>query len=444
MWTGLRNIYLPDRFFLLFGGVVGLLALGFPFPVFFFIGLASFMVALALVLMDVFLVFSRRIEMDVHRRLPKVLSLGDLNFVVLDLHNRSPLALQVTLIDELPVEFQIRNFAKKIHMASDSSKEIRYELKPNKRGSYSFGAVLLYVSTTLGLVQRRINKPLATSVPVYPSILQMKKYGLKAFDKVTALQGIKKIRRIGHSYEFEQIRGYVRGDDYRSINWKATGRKAGLMVNQYEDERAQQVYCIIDKSRVMRLPFDGLSLMDYAINTSLVMSNVALQKHDKAGLLTFSDKIGSILKADRKGDQMNKILMALYNEKERSVEANYELVYQAVRRLIKGRSLLLLFTNFESSFALERVLPVLRKINLQHLLVVIFFENTEIVDFAYREVNDLEAIYTQTMAQKFVAEKRQLVQKLRQFGIQAVLTRPEELSVNTINKYLELKARGLI
>ena len=99
------------------------------------------------------------------------------------------------------------------------------------------------------------------------------------------------MRRIGHSYEFEQIKNYVRGDDYRSINWKATSRRGHLMVNQYEDERAQQVYNIIDKSRSMKMPFNGMSLLDYAINTSLVISNVALQKHDRAGLMTFSDKM---------------------------------------------------------------------------------------------------------------------------------------------------------
>ena len=444
MWRAIRNTYLPNRFFFLFGGVIVLFALGFPFPVFYYVGLASWLVALALVLADTGLLFSRRVDLDVKRRLPKVLSLGDPNPIVLEIHNRSPYRLDLTLIDELPVEFQIRDFAKEFRMEADSQRNLTYDLTPTRRGAYAFGAVQLFVCSPLGLVQRRVTIPQEVSIPVYPSILQVKKYSLKSFQKVTTLQGVKKMRRIGHSYEFEQIKEYVRGDDYRGINWKATSRKAGLMVNQYEDERAQQVYCLIDKSRVMRLPFHGLSLMDYAINTSLVMSNIVLQKHDKAGLLTFSDKIGSILKADRKGDQMHKILMALYNEKERQGEANYELVYQAVRRLIKGRSLLLLFTNFESSFALERVLPVLRRINLQHLLVVIFFENTEIRDFAYQEVSDLESIYTQTMAQKFVAEKVQQVQKLRQYGIQAILTRPEELSVNTINKYLELKARGLI
>ena len=184
--------------------------------------------------------------------------------------------------------------------------------------------------------------------------------------------------------------------------------------------------------------------MDYAINTSLVLSNIALQKHDRAGLISFSDKIGTTLKADSNPTQLNKILYALYKEKERSKEANFELLYHAARKLITGRSLLLLFTNFESSQALERVLPILRRINTFHLLVVVFFENTEIKEYAEKEVDTLEDIYHQTVAQKFLSEKTQMVQRLRQYGIQAILTRPADLSINTVNKYLELKARGLI
>ncbi|MEZ4983499.1 MAG: DUF58 domain-containing protein [Saprospiraceae bacterium] len=272
----------------------------------------------------------------------------------------------------------------------------------------------------------------------------MKQFEMKAFERISAPGGLKQMRRIGHSYEFDQIKNYVLGDDYRSINWKATGRRGHLMVNQYEDERAQQIYCIIDKSRVMRMPFDGLTLMDHAINTSLVLSNIALKKHDRAGLLTFSDKLGSILKADNKPQQLNQILQTLYKEQDRHTEANYELLYYFSRKLVTGRSLMVLLTNFESMSALDRVLPVLRHVNAFHLLVVVFFENTAIRDFAHQPAATIEGIYQQTMARKFLAEKQAMVQKLRQYGIQAVLTRPEELSMNTINKYLELKSRGLI
>jgi uncharacterized protein (DUF58 family) len=184
--------------------------------------------------------------------------------------------------------------------------------------------------------------------------------------------------------------------------------------------------------------------MDYAINASLVISNIVLRKYDRAGLITFSDKLGATIKAERKASQLNTILHALYREKERKGEADYDLLYHASRKLIAGRSLLLLFTNFESTYALERVLPVLRRMNQRHLLVVIFFENTELHDFARQPARDLESIYHQTIAEKFLAEKVQLVHKLRQYGIQSILTAPEDLSVRTVNKYLELKARGLI
>ena len=184
--------------------------------------------------------------------------------------------------------------------------------------------------------------------------------------------------------------------------------------------------------------------MDYAINTALVISNIALKKHDRAGLITFSAGLGSAIKAERKPDQLHTILHALYKEREQPQEANYELLYNAVSRLINGRSLLFLYTNFESMYALERVLPLLRRINRMHLLVVVFFKNTEIATFAQTPANTLEGVYEQTTAQKSVMEKTQIVQKLRQFGIQAILTEPENLSLNTVNKYLELKSRGFI
>ncbi|GJM31154.1 MAG: hypothetical protein DHS20C18_01550 [Saprospiraceae bacterium] len=403
-----------------------------------------FVVALAFILLDVMLLFNPSVNVRVRRKMSKVFSLGDPNPVTLQLRNRANFKLFIKVIDELPVQLQIRDFDRDLELDAEEATELHYELRPLMRGEYSFGMINIFMSTRIGLVEKRYQHDFPMTVPVYPSIIQMKQYELRAFDRISHGKGIKKIRRIGHSYEFEQIKNYVRGDDYRSVNWKASSRRGTLMVNQYQDERAQQVYCIIDKSRTMRMPFEGLSLMDYAINTSLVISNIALQKYDRAGLITFSDKIGTTLKADSKPTQLNKILLSLYKEKERPLEANYELLYHATRKLISGRSLLLLFTNFESMYALERMLPILRRINTFHLLVVVFFENTEIRDFAGQEVTNLEGIYHQTIARKFLSEKMQMVQMLKQYGIQAVFTAPEDLSINTINKYLELKSRGLI
>jgi uncharacterized protein (DUF58 family) len=440
----MRALYLTNVFFWVMGGLVVVFAGSFAVPWMLPVVQALLVLALILVGIDIYLLFAAKDVVSCTRIVPKLFSLADDNTVKIEVTNNTNQWWSVTLIDELPVQFQMRGFKRQFPLEAEDTQTVVYPLRPKERGEFFFGNINVFLSTRIGLAQRRIIVDTPQRVPVYPSIIQMKQYELKAFARVSDQQGIKKIRRIGHSYEFEQIKNYVRGDDYRSINWKASSRRGGLMVNQYEDERAQQVYCIIDKGRAMRMPFEGLSLMDYAINSSLVISNIALRKYDKAGLITFSDKIGTTLKADSKPTQINKILRALYKEKERPLESNFELLYYAARKLITGRSLFLLFTNFESMYALERVLPILRRINRFHLLVVVFFENTEIRKFVEQEVTTMEDIYQQTVAQQFLYEKRQMVQKLNQYGIQAVLTAPEDLSVNTINKYLELKSRGLI
>ena len=272
----------------------------------------------------------------------------------------------------------------------------------------------------------------------------MKKFELQLFSQTAVFQGIKKVRRLGNNNEFEQIKNYVQGDDLRTVNWKATSRKGELMVNQYQDERAQQVYCIIDKSRSMRTPFEQLSLLDHSINASLVMSNVILKKGDKAGVITFSDKLGSRVPAEGSGLQLRKIMDVLYKQKTQYLESNFESLYYGIRSIIKGRSLVLLFTNFESHYALERNLPLLRRISQQHLLVVVFFENTEIVKVAQQKSNNVKDIYVKTMAGKFALEKKKMVQELNKHGIQSILTKPQDLTVNTINKYLEIKSRGML
>lgn len=272
----------------------------------------------------------------------------------------------------------------------------------------------------------------------------MKKFELKSPLLISMNEGIKKIRRIGHTYEFEQIKEYVLGDDSRTINWKASSRRATLMVNQYEDERSQQVYSIIDKSRIMKLAFNEQTLLDYSINTTLVLSNLILQKHDKAGLITFSDKIGTIIPAERNELQLKKIFEALYNEKEHFLEAEYELLYHMVRNVIKNRSLIFLYTNFESVQAFERILPILRQINKLHLLVVMFFDNEEVYDLSKKPVGKLFDIYVQVMARKYLFDKNQIKTELNNHGIHCIKSLPGELSVQTINKYLELKSRGLV
>jgi uncharacterized protein (DUF58 family) len=244
--------------------------------------------------------------------------------------------------------------------------------------------------------------------------------------------------------EFEQIKDYVTGDDIRNLNWKATARRGMLMVNNYTDERSQQVYCIIDKGRLMKMPFAGLTLLDYAINSTLVLSNVCLKKQDKIGLVTFADKMGTVIAADRKLIQRENILQVLYKQQTAFLESDFEMLYMQVRKKIKQRSLLILYTNFESLNGLRRQVNYLRLIAKHHLLLVVFFENTELSKLSHATAFNKEDIYIKTIAEKFVFEKKLVVKELQKYGILSMLTTPEQLTVNTVNKYLELKTKQAI
>jgi uncharacterized protein (DUF58 family) len=398
----------------------------------------------ALILTDVLLLFRARRGLYGYRLTPDKLSNGDENEIRIYIENFYPFTVSIQVIDEIPHQFQKRDISFRLNLAPQTNKTITYFLRPVKRGEYSFGVVNSYVCSPLKLVKRRFRFSADAVVPVYPSYIQMRKYELMAISNRLAEVGIKKIRRIGHNMEFELIKEYVAGDDVRTINWKATARKAHLMVNHYQDERSQQVYSLINKGRVMQMPFNGMSLLDYAINACLVISNIAIRKSDKAGLITFQNDIGTTLPASGSNRQMARIQELLYNQKTGYRESDFSVVYSHIRRKITQRSLLLLFTNFESVYGMQQQLPFLKHLNQLHVLVVIFFENTELTALASTPATDIKDIYYKAVAEKFVFDKKLIVKELRQAGIQTILTPPETLTVNTINKYLELKARSMI
>ncbi len=439
-----KDLFLGNRLFFGLGFSVILFLLSFFFswlgdiPVFFFCAL------ILLLLIDLFLLYRTQNGLFASRNAPERLSNGDENDLNIYAESFYPFPITLGLIDEIPFQFQKRDVWFKTSLKPRGHKMINYQLRPTKRGEYEFGDIRAYVQSPLALVSRRYNFEQAEVLPVYPSFLQMQKYELLAVSNRLTDLGIKKVRRIGQSMEFEQIKNYVPGDDYRTINWKATARKGDTMVNSFTDEKSQQVYCIIDKSRVMKMPFEGLSLLDYAINATLALLNIAMLKEDRAGLITISEKIGAVLPADRRPGHLHKILQILHKEKTRYLETNMEALYAKVRTVIKQRSLVVFFTNFESLSAMERQLPYLRKIARLHLLLVVFFKNTELETITEMPAEDVEKIYIKTIAEKFLYEKKLIVRELNRYGIQSILCDPQELTGNTINRYLEIKSRKQI
>jgi uncharacterized protein (DUF58 family) len=438
-----KNLFLTRRFFYLFWGCVLLFLFSLILPWLLAVAIVCILVLAASTLIEIALLYAIK-GVVAERILPEKFSNGNDNPVQILIENRYNFPVKLQIYEDYPVQFQIRDGGFDVSLGRNESKQLNYSLKPLKRGEYVFGYVNTLVTSSLGLVYRRFRTCKDQSVAVYPSFLQMRRFELMAVSNRLTEIGVKKIRKVGSSTEFEHIRPYVQGDDPRKVNWQATSRRGDLMVNNYQDERSQQVYCLIDKGRVMKMPFEGMSLLDYAINASLVLLNTAMIKGDKAGLITFSNQISNVVPAERRPTQMNKIMEVLYTQRTFYKESDYEILYATAKLKITQRSLLILFTNFETIEALNRQLFFLRKLASQHLLVVILFENTEMNELLESTPKTVEDIYIKTIAEKFRLDKRLLVRELEQYGIHSILTTPGNLTVSVINKYLELKSRGSV
>ena len=444
--NGIKRLYLSlffgKRFYRLLASIILLFIFSYGLPFLFEIGRILLMLFLLLCLLDWLILFLNRKSVTVQRNVPDRLSNGDENHIQLIIKNAYPFRVLLQLIDELPEQLQIRDFLIRDFLFPQDEKIIPYTIRPKERGEYDFGDIQAFIKSPLRLIVRRKTIPANQHIKVYPGFLLLRKFEFLAHITDPGNIGFKQVRKTGHSLEFEEIREYVAGDDIRSINWKATGRTGGqLMINNYTDEKSQQVYCIIDKGRVMKMPFEGLTLLDYAVHATLIISGVAISRQDKAGLITFADKAGDFIPANHRATQMNNIMNALYKLESRFPESDYAFLHSLIKIRIPQRSLLILFTNFESLNSLSRQLPYFRNISKKHLLLVVFFENTSLQALASGVAENIERLYEKVIAEKFVLEKKAIVKELQRYGIHALLTAPEKLTVDIINKYLQIKAR---
>lgn len=396
------------------------------------------------VMVDYLFVFNRKKGISAQRILPEKLSNGDENPVKIDIKNNYDFKINIKVIDEIPFQFQKRDFLIEKQIASGRNTYFQYILEPKERGEYNFGSLNVYVSSPLGFVSKRFNFQKDANLPSYPSFIHLRKYELMAIQSEFLLGGIKKIRKLGHTMEFEQIKEYVPGDDIRTINWKATSKTNRLMVNQFQDEKSQRIFMLIDTGRTMKMPFKGLSLLDYSINATMALSHIILKKGDRAGMMTFSKKTENKIAAENKSGQLRKISEALYNIKTDFFESDFNRLYQDIKYSLNQRSLILLFTNFETLDGLNRQLKYLRGIAKNHLLVVVFFKNSELQTLIHKNPESMQEIYDEIIAEKFEFEKKLIIQELRKYGIYTVYTLPENLNIDVINKYLEIKARGIL
>lgn len=439
----MNGLYLNRRFFIGWLGAIFALVAAYIYP-----ALLPWVVWLVgvygvFILIDAVLLFGFGKKIEARRYVADKFSNGEDNPVRVEVDNRYPFEIKARILDESPVEFQRRDSGVVIPMPAGIRREVEYSLRPVKRGEYRFGKIRVFVSSRLSLLERRYSSGEKQAVAVYPSFVAMRKAELLALAGKQVGEN-RQVRVASVSTTFDQIKPYVPGDDPRTVNWKATAKCNRLMVNSYMEERSQQVYCLVDKGRTMQSPFHGMTVLDYAINATLALSNIILKKGDRVGLLTFSNKISTLVKAEFRSTQLGRICEALYKQRTHYLESDFEQLCLRVMKQIPTRSLLILFTNFDTVSGMKRRLPALLRLAKTHLLLVVLFEDSEIKQVVDESAVSVKDIYFKTIAGSFLLEKKRIARELRKAGIYVLLTQPEQLTPDTVNAYLGLKQRGLI
>jgi uncharacterized protein (DUF58 family) len=438
------KIFPSHRFYFVAVFLCVILFIGYYYPFLFSLGKGLTLVFFGITILDITLLFWSRGRIVVERSLPDRFSNGDDNEVVFTLLNLYGFTVHLEVLDEIPAKFQRRDLTLELSLKSNENSKRSYTLRPIERGEYLFGKTNVLITTSVGFITRRSVFGESKTVKVYPSFLNLEKYELSAISQTLKLSGQKRMRKIGQSTEFDHIKEYVIGDDPRHINWKASARSTHLMLNHYVDEKSQPIYSVIDKGRPMKMPFEGMTLLDYAINASLVLSNVAIKKGDRAGLITFQHKPETFIPAQKRNLQINYLLETLYNQETQFNEPDFATLYWYLMQKVKQRSLLMMYTNFESIYTLERQLPYLKMINRHHLLLLIFFKNTELDKVIKEPTQSTIDVYNKSIAKQIADEKANIQKILMQNGILSLYTSPKNLNVDVINKYIEIKTKRLL
>ncbi len=409
-------------------------------PPFLRVGVLAFVGVLGLTLADHLL--SRYLaRLTVQRRAPERLSLGQANPVRLEVTSRTGLPLALTLKDDAPWEFEASQREHHLRLAPYQRREIAYTVTPRARGDYDFGDVHVRGRSLLALSLWQRRFPATQTVKVYPDLLGIDRYVALARSRHLEQAGFRPLRYLGEGAEFDFLREYSPDDDYRKIDWKATARRGRPITRQYDLERSQTLMLLIDAGRMMCAEIEGMSKLDYAINAAVMLAYVAVEKDDAVGLVVFADKVASFVPAGKGLRQVGLIADQLYAVKPVLREPDYGEAFSLLRRRTQRRALVVAFTDLIDRESSSQLLGNVLALTPRHLPLVITLRDHRLDALAGLRPQEAGGAYQRAVATSLLTQRRLALAHVRSGGAQVLDVSPRELTVQTVNKYLEIKQR---
>jgi uncharacterized protein (DUF58 family) len=371
-------------------------------------------------------------------------SLGAENVVQVEVQNNQRLPMTIQVKDEYPPELRAEGRELTLTLGGRSRKSFRYSLFAPARGLYRFGNIAVRVKGKLGLVWRQTEIPSAQEVKVYPNILEAKRHELYAQRNRELRMGQRRMRTKGQGREFESLREFVVGDEIRHISWSASARRGKLVTREYQVERSQNIVVMLDCGRLMTSRIDSLTKMDYAINATLSIAYVATAGGDNFGLLAFSRKVEAFLPPKHGRGQLNAVLESLYDVRAELIEPSYARAFAHLSRNCRKRSLVIILTDLVDRDASAELLAHTSTLLPRHLPLIVTIGDKDLRTLVKEVPANAQQVYAQSVAEELIDQRERALRRITELGGLALDVPTGRLSIELVNKYLDVKERGLL
>jgi len=435
--------FFSRRFFLIFGWAsAALIPAYFYYPSSLVIPLAADALLLLAALIDFVAGPSPR-DILIQRPLPYPLAVDRPNEVTLEVANRSGRPVSIIIQDDVP--FQCRTEHLPVTALVHPADEARfiYRATPMDRGTGQFGNVHFWLLGPMGLVWKRGEVAAARTVKLYPGLALIERQRLELRRSV-AQEATRPIWRKGHGTEFHSLRDYVAGDDFRFIHWRTSARRGKPVVRQNRVERSQTVFIVLDAGRMMTARVLDKTKLDYALNAALLLAYAALELGDKVGAMMIAQDVLCFVPPARTPDQFGRILDSTYALEPRMEEPRFYLALSDLSSKLKRRALIIVFTDLIDERASEGLLRYSLGLLPHHLPVVVALSDTEVAKVAESIPKGKQDLYRQGVAAEMLERRERALSRLKSVGVMVVDTPPERISVQVLERYLDIKTRNLL
>lgn len=378
------------------------------------------------------------------RTMDTVLSVRTDNQIELKLTNQGRQKLRFRLRDEPPQEFVTSNREWDVVLGPGEEATLRYDVVPPQRGAYTFPVTLARIQAPLGLAEVEVKLPSEQAVRVYPNIKALQKFDLLNRRGRLSLIGIRRTRYRGLGTEFESLRDYTADDDYRRIDWKASARKDRLVVRDYELEKNQAVFVVIDAGRLMMADVAGASKLDHVLDAALMLMHTAEREGDQIGLLVYADSVIQYMPPRRGRAQVNMLLDAIHALEAVPYESDAEKALQYLASRWKRRALVVMFTDAEDTNGAEKLVKAIKGQRSRHLWFLARVMDPRLAELEAEQLTNMREYYQRAALSWYLDSREQAKRVLDASRFEMIEAEPQDLAQALVGAYIDAKQKAAI